>query len=213
MYHVFIYSGIFVDRTKLYEETMKVSLALAVVIGLLFLQLTLHAGLAVPIAVCCFIFGVLGLATYPVGLEMSTECTFPVPETISTGLIVISGQIQSSVYLGLMKYFAKPLQPDYMDIQVCTTGEKSFASLPKDNTNCVIIFSGIATSLVLILIILFRPKYKRLMAEQNGTAKAKALLANEEKTGVINDKRVKVYLSKECSAAQPLTHGIVNSTG
>lgn len=31
-------SGIFVDKTKLYEETMKICLGLAVVFGLIFLQ-------------------------------------------------------------------------------------------------------------------------------------------------------------------------------
>lgn len=45
------------------------------------------------ILIDCFLFGVFGLASYPVGLELSAECAFPVSETTSTGLIVISGQV------------------------------------------------------------------------------------------------------------------------
>jgi hypothetical protein len=75
------------------------------------------------IGIICFLFGVFGLATYPVGLQLSAECTFPVSETTSTGLIVISGQIQSILYLAVMKYFAKPLVPKYPKIEVCSNPE------------------------------------------------------------------------------------------
>ncbi|EYC20925.1 hypothetical protein Y032_0020g134 [Ancylostoma ceylanicum] len=85
-------SGVFVDRTKMYEETMKVAMGLAVVFGLIFMQLTLHPNFAPFLAATCILFGIFGLATYPVGLELSAECTFPVSEATSTGLIVLSGQ-------------------------------------------------------------------------------------------------------------------------
>ncbi|VDP46783.1 unnamed protein product [Heligmosomoides polygyrus] len=86
-------SGVFVDRTKMYEETMKVAMGLAVVFGLIFMQLTLHTDFAPFLAITCVLFGIFGLATYPVGLELSAECTFPVSEATSTGLIVLSGQV------------------------------------------------------------------------------------------------------------------------
>ncbi|VDK54473.1 unnamed protein product [Anisakis simplex] len=133
------FAGIFVAKTKLYEETMKVCLSLAVVVGLVFLQLTLHPNLEVYIIIGCLLFGAFGLASYPVGLEISAECTFPVSETTSTGLIVLSGQFQSILYVALMEIFSKPLQPSYMHIQVCTTGEDNEQTVPKDNTNAVIV--------------------------------------------------------------------------
>lgn len=43
------FAGMFVDRTKKYEETMKVAMALAVVGGVIFVQLALHPGLEVYI--------------------------------------------------------------------------------------------------------------------------------------------------------------------
>jgi FLVCR family MFS transporter 7 len=66
----------------------------------------------------CFVFGVSGLAAYPVGLQLSAECTYPVSETTSTGLVVLSGQIQTIIYLSVMKTMAKPLQPNYMEFEV-----------------------------------------------------------------------------------------------
>uniref|UniRef100_A0A915ENI8 Major facilitator superfamily (MFS) profile domain-containing protein n=1 Tax=Ditylenchus dipsaci TaxID=166011 RepID=A0A915ENI8_9BILA len=135
-------AGIFVDKTKKFEETIKVAMALAVVFGIAFLQLVLHRDLAALIMADCFLFGVFGLATYPVGLELSAECTYPVSETTSTGLIVLSGQIQSVIYLSLMTISSK------------------------DMTVSVIVMSFIAAALVLILVAFFHPKLRRSEAEK-----------------------------------------------
>jgi FLVCR family MFS transporter 7 len=116
-------SGIFVDKTRRYTETMKVSMALAVFFGLAFLQLSMVRGIAYLILIVCFLFGVMGLAMYPVGLEMSTECTFPVAETTSTGLVVLSGQIQAVIFMAIMTQFSKPLSPEKESYQVCTPSE------------------------------------------------------------------------------------------
>lgn len=145
-------SGMFVDRTKLYEETMKVCLGMAVVFGLIFLQLTLHTNLKFFIASTCFLFGILGLATYPVGLELASECTFPVSEATSTGLIVLSGQVsycfdaskilsqvQSVIYVFIMKYFARPLAPSKWEHQVCQLDANDMVNIPQDNTVSILV--------------------------------------------------------------------------
>ena len=90
-------AGIFIDRTKLYKETMKVSMGVACFFGVIFLQLALRPDYGYLILPLCFIFGVMGLAAYPVGLELSAEVAFPVSETSSTELIVLSGQVRSEV--------------------------------------------------------------------------------------------------------------------
>ncbi|KAF8382883.1 hypothetical protein PRIPAC_72025 [Pristionchus pacificus] len=154
-------SSIVIDRTKMYEETMKVALGLAVVFGLIFMQLSLHDGLGLLIAVCCFLFGVLGLATYPVGLELSVECTHPVSEATATGLIVLSGQIQSVIYVTLMEKLRK-----------CTLSADDTRNVPTDNTIAVMAFSIIAALLVIILVFFFKPVYKRLEAEKANRALA-----------------------------------------
>jgi len=111
-----------------------------------------------------------------VGLELSAECTFPVSETTSTGLIVLSGQIQSVIYLSVMTIFAKPLQPDYMKYQVCSLpGKLSSESVtPKDMTFSVIVMSVIAALLVLILVVFFHPQYRRMQAEKGITLSSNA---------------------------------------
>jgi FLVCR family MFS transporter 7 len=83
-----------------------------------FIKLVLHRELEIFILMACFVFGVFGLAAYPVGLQLSAECTYPVSETTSTGLVVLSGQIQTIIYLSVMKTMAKPLQPNYMEFEV-----------------------------------------------------------------------------------------------
>lgn len=134
----------------MYEETIKVAMGLAVLFGLLFMQLSLHPNLGLPLAATCILFGISGLATYPVGLELSAECTFPVSEATSTGLIVLSGQVresaffeafqvQSVLYIMLMKVFSRPLQPSRMDFQVCRVSDDDEANAPLDNTMAVMV--------------------------------------------------------------------------
>lgn len=179
-------AGTFVDRTKLYEEAMKFSMAFAVVAGIVFLQLVLHSDIGYAIAIACFIFGVFGLAAYPVGLQLSAECTFPVSETTSTGLIICMGQIQSMIYLSVMKYFARVGKHEFKEIQVCSIKNDS-ASVSvvnacraitsqdvqevnaKDMTNSTIAMSVIATCLVVLLILTFKPRYRRMEVDQNET--------------------------------------------
>uniref|UniRef100_A0A8R1I4A6 MFS domain-containing protein n=1 Tax=Caenorhabditis japonica TaxID=281687 RepID=A0A8R1I4A6_CAEJA len=178
-------SGIFVDRTKLYEQTLKLSLTVAVAFGVIFLQLTLHQGQSVLIAIMCLLFGVLGLASYPVGLELASECTFPVSEATSTGLIVLSGQIQSVIYVFIMKKFARALQPEFMSVQVCQLTPDDTTNIPKDNSMSILIFSALAGLLVLVLLAFFKPVYKRLEAERGNRAtadKAKELAKEDHVT-------------------------------
>jgi FLVCR family MFS transporter 7 len=181
-------SGVFVDRTKRYEETMKVCMGLAVVFGIVFLQLTLHRELGAVILFTCFGFGILGLATYPVGLEMAAECTFPVSETTSTGLIVLSGQIQSIIYVALLATYAKPLQPEALKYQVCSQSIEDADSVSaKDMSTSVIIMSVIAAVLVLVLVAFFHPRYRRLEADKNNMISSTKTGNTIEETNDTND--------------------------
>ncbi|OZC10955.1 hypothetical protein X798_02099 [Onchocerca flexuosa] len=186
--------GIFVDRTKLYEETMKVCMSVAVIFGVIFLQvvflyskntpkrkisrkicydfheqnLALHPGLIIYLVITAFLFGVFGLASYPVGLELASECSFPVSETTSSGFIVLSGQIHSIIYVAIMSLLARPLKPAYKNIQVCSVeDETNSTAVPQDSSMSVIVLSSIAALLAVVLVILFKPTYKRMRAEKN----------------------------------------------
>ncbi|EFO24695.2 major facilitator superfamily transporter [Loa loa] len=163
-------SGMFVDRTKLYEETMKICMSLAVIFGVIFLQLSLHSDLIIYLVIMAFLFGVFGLASYPVGLELASECTFPVSETSSSGLVVLSGQIHSIIYVGITNLLARPLQQAYKNIQICTVeDEANSTAVPQDSSISVIVLSAIAALLAIVLVIFFKPTYKRMGAEKNNS--------------------------------------------
>ncbi|PAV89801.1 hypothetical protein WR25_21628 isoform A [Diploscapter pachys] len=175
-------SGIVVDRTKLYEEILKIAMGLAVVFGLIFLQLSLHDGLSIFIVVACFLFGVFGLASYPVGLELASECTYPVSEATSTSLVVLCGQVQSILLMLVMKIMVRPLQPSKASIEVCRVGKEDQQNTPYDNTISVMVFSVIASLLVLGLVIFFKPVYRRLEAERSNRAREEKAKATDETT-------------------------------
>ncbi|VDK62674.1 unnamed protein product [Onchocerca ochengi] len=160
-------SGIFVDRTKLYEETMK---------------LALHSGLIIYLVITAFLFGVFGLASYPVGLELASECSFPVSETTSSGFIVLSGQIHSIIYVAIMSLLARPLKPAYKNIQVCSVeDETSSTAVPQDSSMSVIVLSSIAALLAVVLVIFFKPTYNRMRAEKNSLLVTNGKETNESR--------------------------------
>lgn len=43
------------------------------------------------VATVCSLFGFFGFSIYPVAMELSVECTYPVGEATSAGLIFVSG--------------------------------------------------------------------------------------------------------------------------
>jgi len=170
---------------------MKASMSLAVVFGLVFLQLALHRDLRVLILIDCFLFGVCGMASYPVGLECAAEVAFPVSETTSTGLIVLSGQIQSVLYVMLMKSLASPLAEIYHEFQVCSAAGAEVSA--SDMTIPVVAMSIVAGLLVVVLIAFFHPTYRRMAAErkpeptvdismENGITKAEIRTTKNELT-------------------------------
>uniref|UniRef100_A0A915M9V6 Uncharacterized protein n=1 Tax=Meloidogyne javanica TaxID=6303 RepID=A0A915M9V6_MELJA len=136
------------------------------------------------------VVGATGATAYPVGLQLSAECTYPVSETTSTGLVVLSGQIQTIIYLSVMKTLATPLQLLYRKYEVCTllkvaehdhlssipptcghgnisinVADNEQTVEPMDFTLSVIVMSMIAAFIVLILLLLFRPKLRRMEME------------------------------------------------
>jgi len=59
------------------------------------LQIAQYAELEVILALLCAVSGLFGLALYPVCLELSVECSFPVGEGTAAGFLVLSGFVMS----------------------------------------------------------------------------------------------------------------------
>lgn len=160
-------SSIFVDRTKKYELTIKACLTVAVLIFVGFLQMALHPNLSIFIAIAAALLGLTGLATYPVGLEMSAECSYPVTQALSTGMIVLSGQIQSAIYIVMVTMLERPFTGD-KDVQTCSIASDPKNSVdPWDMTLSTYPFSIIAILLAASLVLFFKPKMRRMHMDQS----------------------------------------------
>lgn len=72
------------------------------------------------IAVSVVLFGAGGFAAYPLGLELGVEITYPVAEATSTGLIIISGQLQGIIYVVLMSVLARDVQESDVPNEKCS---------------------------------------------------------------------------------------------
>eukprot|EP00058_Branchiostoma_floridae_P023403 XP_002608893.1 hypothetical protein BRAFLDRAFT_85549 [Branchiostoma floridae] len=155
-------AGILVDKTKRFQEVVKVGFAGAAValLGLSFLsrQRSQQPG----IATLCGIFGFFGFALYPISTELAIEVTYPVAEATSSGLLIVSGQVWGIVLILITQAIAQPLSAEDNQHASCgTTG----AITPQDMSIAMWVLAGVACLAAIIQIIFFRPTYKRLKAE------------------------------------------------
>jgi len=160
-----MFAGTFVDWTHYYEETLKVSMIMASLFCFIFLELSLYQDMKYYILVVSFLFGAFGMASYLVGVKFATGCTQPVSEHTTVGIVAISGQIQSFLYLLIMSALAaNPHPSEGFEGQVCTVSDDEATwkyAAPNDMRASIIVISIIAASLTLILNVLFHPKYRR----------------------------------------------------
>lgn len=100
-----------VDLTKHYMMAIKIAIGLtAICINALFVSFR-YSSIEAVIAITCGLFGFFGFMTYPIGLELGIECSFPVvPEATSSGLLMLSGQLQGFVFIYLITQMAKQKQ-------------------------------------------------------------------------------------------------------
>uniref|UniRef100_A0A0K0EH74 MFS domain-containing protein n=1 Tax=Strongyloides stercoralis TaxID=6248 RepID=A0A0K0EH74_STRER len=161
-------SGIIVDQTKLFKETMKFCFIIA---GLSAISLTIAVQFTnVEWWIICSIvfFGFFGFAIYPIGLEVGVEVTFPVAEATSTGIICIMGQLEGIVFLLLTNAFTGLITPQQQKEQTCTNGYDP--TIPTWKVP-FIIWAGCVLLLLLVFLVLFWPKYKRSLYEEKKNLK------------------------------------------
>ncbi|XP_074641190.1 solute carrier family 49 member A3-like isoform X2 [Tubulanus polymorphus] len=121
----------------------------------------------VLIAASISTFGFFGFAVYPVVLELGVECTFPISEGTSGGLINMSGQI-IGVIIMVVVGIVTPKLPESQRIYSCFTGKKSI--VPLDFTYTNIGLSVLAVFGACVFTIFFKTIYRRLRAEQQVAA-------------------------------------------
>ncbi|KAF5894126.1 major facilitator superfamily domain-containing protein 7, partial [Clarias magur] len=72
--------GIFVDKTKMFTESIKISMCLTSLSCTAFAVVSQFGEQKVIIGAVSALFGLFGFATYPVAMELSVECSYPVDD-------------------------------------------------------------------------------------------------------------------------------------
>ncbi|KAH3789896.1 solute carrier family 49 member A3-like [Dreissena polymorpha] len=161
-------AGIYVDRTKRFEEVVKICWCLSCLFGIGFVQFARFRDQHVVVAVMVSLFGGFGFAIYPICMELAVEVTYPVAEATSAGLMIISGQIQGVIYMLAMQFMATDLSEYELSLGTgCSTSiQKANDFTPQDWTDPGLFVSVVATVSAFILITFFKAVYRRMNKEQ-----------------------------------------------
>merc|ERR1712037_697972 len=96
-------------------------------------------------------FGVFGFGMYPIALELSVECTYPLDESIGTAMIFMSGQIQGGVLIALAQVLQQPLDNEAFQKQVCDDLDPANTTA-RDHTNFLLVIAGYISALCITFI-------------------------------------------------------------
>uniref|UniRef100_A0A8C4A730 Major facilitator superfamily (MFS) profile domain-containing protein n=1 Tax=Denticeps clupeoides TaxID=299321 RepID=A0A8C4A730_9TELE len=152
----------YVDQSKKFSETTKISICLASVACSIFAVVSQMPDQKTSVAVTCCLFGLFGFAMYPVAMELSVECSYPVGEATSAGIIFIAGQILSMVCMFLLQLLARPLSS--APLSVCAVSDETLSwRVP------VLVMAGLWCLAACVFVIFFNTDYRRLQAEQAAT--------------------------------------------
>ncbi|XP_061747531.1 solute carrier family 49 member A3-like [Nerophis ophidion] len=138
-------------------------------------QVCLMQDQKVAVAIVCALFGFLGVSIYPAVMELSVECSYPVGEATSAGLVFISGQVQSLIYIILLQALATPIAESPR--LTCTLAPQSW-KVP------VMLLSALSAVSSCIFLIFFHTPYRRLEDEKAaiyGTGQGNGTAASENK--------------------------------
>ncbi|XP_067937928.1 solute carrier family 49 member A3-like [Watersipora subatra] len=153
-------TGALADKTKKFEEICKIFFTCAIICIAAFTIVIRYSHQEALVAVTVGAFGFFGFGLYPLCLELGVEVTYPVAEATSSALIIISGQIQSIIYLLVMQSTA-------VNIPNATCSGNVAA---QDFIYSNVFFISMAFLAAAAFIIFFKASYKRMRAEQEAAA-------------------------------------------
>ncbi|XP_054842995.1 solute carrier family 49 member A3 isoform X2 [Eublepharis macularius] len=102
--------GLYVDRTKKFIESTKIGFCLTALASIAFAVVSRLRNQAYLLAAISSVFGFFGFAIYPVAMELAVECSYPVGEGTSSGLIFVASSITGA---------SRTLQPDSLFLRGC----------------------------------------------------------------------------------------------
>ncbi|KAF8353949.1 hypothetical protein PRIPAC_95572 [Pristionchus pacificus] len=173
-------AGILADKKKNWTEFIMKGAFVVACIGAGSLTVAVnYEGQEAWIIISIIVFGFAGFALYPLGLETGVEITFPVAEATSTGLIIMSGQIQGVLYVLVTAILNVPASPHERSIQTCSDLMSETASISNWKWSFIAWMVFVAV-LGLICIIFFRPKLRRMALDVGANARAQLKEDEEE---------------------------------
>uniref|UniRef100_W5MTM4 Solute carrier family 49 member 3 n=2 Tax=Lepisosteus oculatus TaxID=7918 RepID=W5MTM4_LEPOC len=152
--------GMYVDRTKNFIEVTKINMCLSSLACIVFAVVSQMEQQSYAVAAVCSLFGLFGFSVYPIAMELSVESSYPVGEATSAGLIFISGQIQSIVFIIVLQLLTKPLAD--LPYSACALGDNSALSWKVP----ALVMAALCCVGTCYFVIFFHTEYKRLKAEE-----------------------------------------------
>lgn len=195
--------GIYCDKTKQFSTALKTSYFM-VTVGVVVFCIVFRYKLDYYILILMGLIGIFAFGILPIGLELAAECSYPVGVATASGLIVVSGQIQSVILVLILQsigsiidpneYYTSPYQQKCTaNATVDTQAEEISTVYPSTSpTNTeglstiydlklsVYICAGYIGVLLLVLLAFFRPSYKRLNANKEEGSYDKSTIALSE---------------------------------
>ncbi|XP_074131009.1 solute carrier family 49 member A3 isoform X1 [Sminthopsis crassicaudata] len=157
--------GLYVDKTKQFIETTKVGFCLTTLAAIAFALVSQIQDQKVWVAVVCSLFGFFGFSICPISFELAVECSYPVGEATSTGLIFVIGQIEGVIVMVLLEALTVQRSSPGLGPSMCQLQ----ADTSVDWTNSMLFLAGLFCIFSCIFVIFFHSPYKRLEAEANTT--------------------------------------------
>ncbi|XP_037531406.1 solute carrier family 49 member A3 [Nematolebias whitei] len=154
--------GLYVDKTKKFIEVAKINLSLTALACVAFSVVCLMPQQKAAVAVVCSLFGCFGFSIYPVLMELSVECSYPVGEATSAGLAFVSGQVQSFVYILVLQALTTRLT----DSPLSTCGDDVFSwKVP------MMVMAGLSCFFTCVFVTFFNTRYRRLEVEERAACR------------------------------------------
>ncbi|XP_077777448.1 solute carrier family 49 member A3 [Podarcis muralis] len=151
--------GLYVDRTKKFTEATKVFLCLAALASIGFAVVSQLRNQTYALATISSLFGFFGFAIYPVAMELAVECSYPVGEGSSSGLIFVISQLLGVVLMLLLQSLA--VEKKDAPFSTCT----SAIGKALDWSTSTLMMAGICSLAACFFVAAFHTNYRRIFAE------------------------------------------------
>ncbi|XP_060511582.1 solute carrier family 49 member A3 isoform X2 [Panthera onca] len=154
--------SLYVDRTKLFTEAVKIGFCLTSVVCVAFALVSQLQGQTLALAAICSLLGFFGFAVAPIAMELAVECSFPVGEGAAAGLIFVLGQAEGVLIMVLLT--ALTVRRAEPSVSTCQDGQG-----PLDWRVSMLLMAGLCTLFSCFLVLFFHTPYRRLQAEASAS--------------------------------------------